>query len=114
MDNVDTEDLILKEKLSRQIRTPLSSVIKKDGVFNLFEHFLVYGNSNIFDEGGNLQLIYKYPQEKEYVVDILPSCQSRLKCKIGWGFSLLRSFASHQASHSIKTIRRARRHASSM
>lgn len=85
MDNVDTEDLILKEKLSRQLRTPLSSVVKKDGVFHLFEHFLVYGHSNALD-ANNLQLLFKFPSERPYVFEIvaIESCKLNLLYRLGF------------------------------
>lgn len=62
-DDINAEDLILNEKLARQLRTPLSKVIKKKGEFNLFDHFLVFGCYHHGNES-SMKCIYKYPHNK--------------------------------------------------
>lgn len=70
LDGVDAAEMVQKEKLARQLATRLAS-IERPSDCPLFEHFLVFGQSNKKTDTVKPTCIFNYPPEKPLTLQAL-------------------------------------------
>lgn len=70
LDNVDAAEMIQKEKLARQLATRLASIARPSDC-PLFEHFLVFGQSNRKMDDVKPTCIFQYPAYKPVLLQAL-------------------------------------------
>jgi hypothetical protein len=70
LDNVDAAEMVKKEKLARQLATRLPSIARPSDC-PLFEHFVVFGQSEKKSEPLKATCIYQYPEDKPVTLQAL-------------------------------------------